>query len=193
MVIYIHGFGGSGEGVKASLFKTALFKEPVLAPSLSYVPGLAMTTLSELIETLQISSDPAINNIRLIGSSLGGYYALYLSQMYNLKAVLLNPAVYPFHSLERLLGMAPNFYDQSHFEWNQAHLEMLKKYEVERLVSPENIFLLLQQGDEVLDYREAHRKLKGVRSIVQEGGSHSFETIDQLIPEIGSFLGAELA
>lgn len=48
MIIYVHGFGGSGEGTKAKLFRE-YFKERFIAPSLSYVPDLAIKTLEERI------------------------------------------------------------------------------------------------------------------------------------------------
>ena len=70
MIIYIHGFGGSGEGSKAKAFRNyfASIKEPFIAPSLSYVPELAIRTLEELIDAYP-------GEVSLIGSSLGGYYA----------------------------------------------------------------------------------------------------------------------
>ena len=51
MIIYIHGFGGSGEGSKAKAFREYYKKEGFIAPSLSYVPQLAIKTLEELIES----------------------------------------------------------------------------------------------------------------------------------------------
>ncbi len=57
VIIYIHGFGGSGVGNKASLFRE-YFKErgvEYIAPSLSYIPDLAISTLEELIENLRKS------------------------------------------------------------------------------------------------------------------------------------------
>ena len=63
MVIYIHGFGGSGEGSKAKAFRE-YFKaigEDFIAPSLSYVPQLAIQTLEELIESYH-------GDIYLVGS-----------------------------------------------------------------------------------------------------------------------------
>jgi len=40
MTIYIHGFGSSGQGGKAKLFRQYYHSigEPFIAPSLSYVP-----------------------------------------------------------------------------------------------------------------------------------------------------------
>jgi len=181
MIIYIHGFGSHGLGSKANAFKT-YFKEKgeaFLAPSLSYIPDLAIHTLEELIKSNK--------DVKLIGSSLGGFYALYLAQKYGLKAVLVNPSIYPYITLEKVLGEAPSFYDESHFEWKQSHLEMLKKYETDSVIQ-EDIMLLLQKGDETLDYREAVAKLPNAKQIVEEDGSHSFDGIERYFIEVDGFL-----
>ncbi len=183
MIIYIHGFGGSGRGVKATLFQKVFTKEPCIAPSLSYVPDLAVQTLSELIEICLARGE----RVSLIGSSLGGYYALYLSERYALKAVLLNPSLYPYDTLAAYVGEGLNFYDESRFEWNAKHIEMLQNYEVEHY-NAEHIFLLQQEGDSVIDCSEAQRKLNGVKSILDAGGSHAFENIEKHLKSIADFL-----
>jgi len=138
MIIYIHGFGSSGEGMKAKLFRE-YFREKKLrfiAPSLSYIPELAIKTLEELIESYN-------EEIYLIGSSLGGFYSLYLSDKYKLKAVLINPSIYPYKTLPKVLGNAPSFFDESSFTWMQFHIDSLKEFEV---TSPNNKnFMLLTQ------------------------------------------------
>ncbi len=188
MILYIHGFGSSSEGAKPTLFKTLTCNHPVYAPSLSYVPDLAIKTLSELIVLLKASEDPALHTIHLIGSSLGGYYAHYLAHKYHLKAVLINPALYPYDGLARYRGMARNYYDNTHFECSDVHFEMLKKYDVPATAENDNILLLSQKGDEVLDYREAVAKLGGAMMIVEEGGSHAFENIADHLDTIAHFL-----
>ena len=57
MIIYIHGFGGSGEGSKAKAFWDyfASIGEPYIAPSLSYVPELAIRTLEETGEVISVN------------------------------------------------------------------------------------------------------------------------------------------
>ncbi len=183
MIIYIHGFGGSGEGVKAKLFKKEFIDVNVIAPSLSYVPDLAILTLCELIETFTALGE----SVSLIGSSLGGYYALYLSDKYNLKVVLLNPSIYPYKTLAACVGDAPNFYDESSFAWSDLHVNMLKKYEVAE-IKTELIYLLQQKGDTLLDYREAQQKLVGVKATLDDGGSHSFENIELHFDAIKKFI-----
>jgi len=181
MTIYIHGFGGSGCGVKADLFRTYFksINKPFIAPSLSYVPHLAIKTLEEMVASYG-------GNVNLVGSSLGGFYSIYLAEKYDLKVVLINPSVNPDETLKKVLGMAPNFYDNSSFEWRESHLEMLKDYKVEAK-RQENIFVLLQKGDELLDYKEAVNKLPHAKFVMEEGGSHSFENIEQYFDEIKKY------
>ncbi len=184
MIIYIHGFGSAGQGGKANLFRE-YFKskgQPFIAPSLSYVPELAISTLEELINSY--------DDVQLIGSSLGGYYAIYLAEKYGLKAVLINPAVQSSKTLKRavnLQGKAPNYYDGSSFEWNENHLEMLKAYSVERVES-DSYLLLLQKGDDVLDYREAMEKIPNAQLVLEEGGTHHFEGIERYFERVEGFL-----
>jgi predicted esterase YcpF (UPF0227 family) len=184
ITIYIHGFGGSGDGVKAKLFREYYKKinKPFIAPSLSYVPDLAINTLEELIESYD-------RNVKLIGSSMGGYFSIYLAQKYNLQATLINPAIYPYKTLRRTLGYALNYYDESKFEWNEKHLDMLKKYD--SLNVYENRFmLLLQKGDDVLDYKEAAHKFANSKLIIENGGSHSFDGIERHFEDIIEFFSS---
>ncbi len=184
MILYIHGFSSHGYGGKAkALRKYFINKEEVfIAPSLSYVPELAMQTLEELIAVC--------DNVKLIGSSLGGYYAMYLAQKYDLKVALINPAMYSYKTLDRMLGEALNFYDGSLFEWKASHLEMLKKYETNS-IDQSKVMLLVQKGDDVLDYREAVEKLEGTKQIIEEGGSHSFDGVEKYFDRMSEFLTTE--
>jgi len=181
MIIYIHGFGSCGEGSKARLFR-GYFKDiskAFIAPSLSYVPELAIGTLEELIASYD-------GEVQLIGSSLGGYYTMYLAHKYGLRAVLINPSIFPYKTLGKPLDNAPNFYDLSGYEWKISHINMLKKYEVER-PNQENTLLLLQKGDTVLDYAEALAKLPNSKVILEENGSHSFDGIERYFETINDY------
>lgn len=183
MIIYIHGFGGSGEGVKAKIVRNHFKEEGVLTPSLSYVPYLAVSTLINLIVLFKEKEE-----IHLIGSSLGGYYALYLGDYFNLKAVLINPSIHPYRTLAPWTGQARNFYDESTFEWNDKHVEMLKRYEVRSVNDQTKIMLMLQTGDDLLDYRQAVKKLPHAQTVIEEGGSHSFDYFETKLGIIENFL-----
>ena len=183
MIIYIHGFGSSGEATKAQIFRKFFEEKQIryIAPSLSTIPDLAIKTLSELIESYQENE-----KVYLVGASLGGYYSMYLSDKYDLPTVLINPAIYPFETLKRALGKGINYYDNSTYEWNESHLDMLINYEIED-PQMENFFLLLHQGDELLDYEEAIEKLREVQMVVEEGGTHGFEGIERHFGKIREF------
>ena len=190
MIIYIHGFGSHGYGSKAKVFREYFHSigEDFIAPSLSYVPKLAIQTLEELINSYH-------EDVFLIGSSLGGFYATYLSQLPKVKKiVLINPATKPTETLSRALGDAPNFYDDSSFLWTQKHLEMLKQYDYCMPNSSKELrkfFVLLQKGDELLDYSDAAKKYEGAKLIIEEGGSHSFNGIKRHFKSIKDFFAVE--
>jgi len=52
MILYIHGFGSSGQRGKSALFRSYFQGKNIsfIASSLSYVPELAIARLKELIE-----------------------------------------------------------------------------------------------------------------------------------------------
>ncbi len=118
---------------------------------------------------------------------LAGFYAIYLSQKYSLKTVLLNPSIYPYITLEKLLGDAPNFYDESSFEWKEGHIRMLDSY-ISDSINNSNFMLLVQKGDELLNPQEAIDKFADATVIAQEGGSHGFEGIELHFDKIREFL-----
>ncbi len=182
MIIYIHGFGGSGEGRKAKAFREYYKNstEGFIAPSLSYVPELAIKTLEELIESYS-------RDVKLIGSSLGGFYAVYLAQKYSLKTVLLNPSIFPYKTLKNYMGNAPTFYDNSSFSWSEKHINMLENY-IEKDIDSSKFMLLVQKGDELLNPQEAIDKFIDAIVIVQEGGSHGFDGIESHFENIRNFL-----
>jgi len=64
---------------------------------------------------------------------------------------------------------------------------MLKKYETE-VIDQSKVLLLLQKGDEVLDYTEAVKKLPSATMVVEEGGDHGFVQIERHFERVENFL-----
>jgi predicted esterase YcpF (UPF0227 family) len=187
LIIYIHGFGSSAYGTKSQIFKEYYRSLDIdfLAPSLPNIPTLAIENLKELI----IHNQKYYKNICLIGSSLGGFYSIYLSNIFNLKAVLINPAINPDIRLQEALGFAINYHDLSKFELTQNHLNILKEYKVN---THDKIMLLVQKGDELLNPNEAIEKfnyLPKENLIIEDDGNHSFENIESKFNIINKFFG----
>lgn len=182
VTIYIHGFGSSGQSDKPSAFRKH-FKskdKKFISPSLSYIPDLAISTLEELIESYD-------RKVQLIGSSLGGYYTIYLSNKYNIKGVLLNPAVKPKQTLQKILQDDPDYYAHLTFRLIPEYIDMLKSYKVE-VPKEQNLFLMLQKGDELLDYKEALEYLPSTKLLLEEQGNHRFDGIEKHFDLIDEFL-----
>ena len=133
MIIYIHGFGSSGHGGKASLFRE-YFEDEVIAPSLSYVPNLAIDTLEQLIEMLLEKGE----TVGLVGSSLGGYYSIYLANKYDLKAVLINPAIYPYKTLDKIDVSWENTLNMKVNKYISASIFLHTKYDHDIDVTPDD-------------------------------------------------------
>ena len=126
------------------------------------------------------------HSVTLIGSSLGGYYATYLAERHNVRAVLINPAVFPHLGLRAYLGVQRNLHTHRQYELTERHLRQWEQLYLPS-VHPERYLLLVETGDEVLDYREAVQKYAGARQVVIEGGDHALHSFPEQIPLILEF------
>ena len=179
--LYIHGFNSSPASFKARAFrqwcKETQPEVTVHIPELSHDPDEAMTALESLCRDREIRL--------ILGSSLGGYYATWLSEKYNVAAALINPAVRPWQHLDaQFLGLHTNYYSGKQYEIGPGHVAALSRFEVPELSRPEHLLLLVQTGDEVLDYRLAIDKYRNCTQWVEQGGNHAFEDFESRLPQI---------
>jgi predicted esterase YcpF (UPF0227 family) len=185
MLIYLHGFNSSPASHKANLLRDYMAArgeaEQFICPTLPHLPKEAIAQVEKLI------AQYLDQNITLIGSSLGGFYAIHLAEKYNLKAVLVNPAVKPSTSLEAYLGEQTNIYTHEKYTFTREHIAQLRALDVAAITHSERYLLLTQTGDEVLDYREAVQKMQGALQIVIEGGDHGFQNFSSYLDTIWSF------
>lgn len=185
MIIYIHGFNSSSSSYKAQsllkYFKKIGREDEILAPSLSSNPSHAMAELKDLVKKNSSS------NICFVGSSLGGYYATWLADQYDSSAVLINPAVKPYELLHDYLGKNINHFTGEEYELTADHIKELELLDIEHITNPHRYLVMLQTGDEVLDYSQALVKFAGSRIVLEEGGDHSFIGFDQHIDSILEF------
>lgn len=194
LLIYIHGFKSSPQSQKAQEVQAFLnsnhYAVDFQAPALSNYPAEAFQQLTELLLSAQ---QQGREKITLIGSSLGGFMATALSQQHALKAVLINPAVYPHRLIEQFLGDNLNPYTDEVFTLTEQHLQELKQLHCETIIAPERLWVLLQTGDETLDYRHALNYYQGCRQTVETGGDHRFQHFDRHLPTIMQFLELDSA
>jgi hypothetical protein len=185
MLIYIHGFNSSSGSGKARELRAWLeghgLGEAFACPDLPHRPAAAIALLEGLIAR---SQGPA----KLVGSSLGGFYAACLAERHDLKAVLINPCMSCHEKLAGAVGQVQtNWHSGEEYYFTQAHVDELQALHLPRLRRPENHLLLVETGDEVLDYREAEAYFQGARQVVLEGGDHGFSRFADYIPMILEF------
>ena len=185
-LLYLHGFNSSPQSHKALLVSQYMAEHDcasqLICPQIPAVPEQAKVFLEQLVETT-LKQGP----LSFVGSSLGGYYATYLAEKYSGTAVLINPSVNPFETLKPYLGENKFYFQDGCWEFNETHIQQLKDMYVENITQAERYFVLLQTGDETLDYREAELKYKNSRCIIEQGGDHGFIDLERHIPQIMQF------
>jgi predicted esterase YcpF (UPF0227 family) len=123
MILYLHGFRSSPASLKARLLadyfaaqgRTAEFICPQLPASPAQAIALAQRLIDQHLD--QNVDQSSIEKLSLIGSSLGGFYATYLAEKNNCKAVLINPAVTPPRELEKYVGVTTAYHSDEVFEF----------------------------------------------------------------------------
>ena len=185
-LLYLHGFNSSPDSLKAQLIKQYMVAnqcaDRLLCPQIPEVPEEARAFLELLVE--QHIED---FNLSFVGSSLGGYYATYLAEKYSGTAVLVNPSVKPYETLAQYLGENKFYFEDGSWEFNETHIQQLKSIDTEIITAPERYMVLLQTGDETLDYRQAESKYSNSNCIIEQGGDHGFDRFERHIPKIIEF------
>lgn len=184
MILYIHGFNSSAQSGKARIMGEWMaargLAESYVCPDLPDRPAAAIALLEGLISS---ASAP----VKLVGSSLGGFYATYLAERHDLKAVLVNPCVACHTKLAEYVGQTQkNWHTGAEYLFTADYLADLQPLALTPARSA-NYLLLVETGDEVLDYREAVAFYAGARQVVLEGGDHGFTRFADFLPDILAF------
>ena len=178
MILYIHGFLSCGLSTKSQALVDYFGDKQVLHPDLPTAPAEAIALLEHLIAQHPIDL--------LVGSSLGGYFATWLNRQRAIPTVLVNPAMVPHILLDDYLGEHTRC-DGSTFVLTEQHLAHLRSYHREQLRGDEHYLVLLQSGDEVLDYRQAAAYYAAKEVVVEQGGNHRFEDFASHLPRIAAW------
>jgi len=180
MHIYIHGFASSGNATKGKILKEFYAgRESVMTPDFPDEPFEAVKLLEKFIID---SREP----VTLWGSSLGGFYALYLSSILDVKSVLINPAIKPYRGLKDKVGVVTRHNSSDEFEWKDEYVSQLKKLSEAIFIENirlRNITLLLSKDDKLLDFKETLEYLDGKigKLILEENAGHQFMTFREVL------------
>jgi predicted esterase YcpF (UPF0227 family) len=186
MLIYLHGFNSSPQSHKAKVLGRYMAErglaECFACPALPVEADAAVALVERLMQ--QHAGRP----VCLVGSSLGGFYATYVAEKHRAKAVLINPAVEPHVGLRAYLGPQKNLYSGEAYELTERHLDLWARLVVPA-ITPSRYLLLVETGDEVLDYRVAVERYAGAEQVVVQGGDHTLQSFPEHLPRILRFAG----
>ena len=187
-LLYLHGFRSSPRSTKARMVaERVAARHPEVAwwcPQLPPSPGEAMQQVMD-----GIAAWPR-DRIGVIGSSLGGFYATYVAQACECRAVLLNPAVDPARDLKQYVGEQASWHNpEERFYFDPRFIDELRLLEVSAIRRPEDFFAVIAKGDEVLDWREMTGRYPGAHIKLLEGSDHAITDFGEHIGEVLGFLG----
>jgi predicted esterase YcpF (UPF0227 family) len=185
VIVYLHGFRSSPASRKATQLRQLLAARgrtaEYLCPQLPVAPSQAIEVAAGLVR------DQRPDEVALIGSSLGGFYATWLAERIGCRAVLLNPAIRPHDDLKRHLGLQPVYFSQEQIEFRREYLAELEAIDTPRITRPERYFLIAATGDALIDYRDMTRKYAGARQRVLQGSDHELSDFAEYIEEVVAF------
>ena len=185
-ILYLHGFNSSPESHKARVLLRYMERsglgDYIEIPDIPPQPANAIALLKQRTEAIRQHG-----GVSFVGSSLGGFYATWLAEQYNGPAVLINPAVKPHQLLRQYIGDNTNYYTAESWVLGEEDIEVFRELYIEKISNPQRYLLLLQTGDETLDYREAVEKYADCPSVIEQGGSHAFDGFERFLERIVSF------
>ena len=184
-IIYLHGFQSSTLSIKGQFIQAFCQNQHhVHLPDLNMPPQQVLAHVSAMIECL--------DQVVLIGSSLGGFYATQLVAKHAVPAVLINPAMRPWQLFHDLFGAELPYVVNAQWTLDQTQLDQLEQMAVPFVQDADKILVLLQQDDEVLDYREAQRYYSNAAHqsmiITEANGNHAMDNFADKIPMALQFL-----
>lgn len=189
-LLYLHGFRSSPQSTKAQIMAARVQADhknvrwwcPQLPPS----PREAMALIQ------RGTADWPADQMAVVGSSLGGFYATALAQQRGCRAVVLNPAVDPARDLAAHIGEQTAWHDPAeHFFFRPEYIDELRALQTGPLTYPERTFAVIAKGDELLDWREMTARYASARIRLLEGSDHALSDFDDHIDAVQEFLALE--
>ena len=189
VILVFHGFGSAmPNGTYKALYKA--FGEPFSVVGVNYDYLDVQADLTEFEDLWQDFLKG--HKVTAVGTSLGGFWANYFANRYELeKVVLVNPAVDPTQDLVQFQGAQFSEKRQKDFHVTQAQIQAYGQ--VPKFKSPNTQRLvILTRDDPIIDFRNALEKYgpdpNSSLLIFDEGGHSPSVGDDRIITVIRAFI-----
>lgn len=183
-LLYLHGFRSSPRSFKARVIAQRMAQagraDQLICPQLPASPKAAIQLALQLVEG-------RTDDLAIIGSSLGGFYATHLAERLGCRAALINPSVDPLKNLSGHVGVTTQFHSDEPFEFKPEYVDELAALYAPAVTQPERYYLLAATGDEVLDWRDMVARYAGAHQHVIQGSGHAVSEFEQYAGEVMAF------
>lgn len=179
-LLYLHGFNSDGAGWKSAALARHFPGRLLLAPDLPPDPAAVVSTLEALM-----AEAPA--PVYVFGSSLGGFYAYYLSARYGCPAFLFNPSMQPHLTLHRGIGAWETYLKKRPYVFEAAYLDTLATLagEADALADPALLHFFLATDDDILDHSALPARFPNAASLRwYDRCGHRFDKFERALKEI---------
>lgn len=187
-IIYCHGLASVGNSEKSELLRCKFPDDLVLSPDIPVNPVEALEVLEPLI--LEAKSFPVI----LVGTSLGGFWAHYLSQVFDVPCVIVNPCTRPSSHLAKYVGDIHfrNYITAEHITITEADLLMYKELEeaVKDVRNGALIRLTVTMDDDVINYKDVLEDIpfSAITRVLPTGGHRALEHWPSVMNDVQGLL-----
>ncbi len=186
-LLYLHGFRSSPLSAKARKMAQRVAREhPSVVWWCPQLPPSPREAVRLVMQGVVAWPRPTM---AVVGSSLGGFYASWVADQLDCKAVVLNPAVYPARDLAKYVGEHGSWHDPAQrFVFEPAFVGQLRLLQRPAPGRPENYYAVVAKGDEVLDWREMRDRYPGATIRLLEHGDHALSDFDAHLGGVLDFL-----
>jgi predicted esterase YcpF (UPF0227 family) len=185
VLLALHGFHSSPNSLKIQQMSAYLANNhpdiTFIAPQLPCMPEAMWQVIEDVFTKY------AKDQIAVMGSSLGGFLATKAAEQFHVKVLLINPAVYPGRLLS-YAGEQQHPYTLQNYVIDNTYLNQLEVLSSVYIGTPQECWVLLQKGDEVLDYQQGLARYKQCTITCEPEGNHSFVGFERFLPDIINFL-----
>jgi uncharacterized protein len=188
LIVYLHGFRSSPFSMKAKITHRAILDLKGEGVDVEwYCPQLPPSPKEAMAMVVTHIKSQNYDRLSIIGSSLGGYYATYLAELFFAQATLLNPAIEPARDLESYIGELKAWHSDEAFHFKPEYIQELNDLYIKNITKPNRYYLIAAKGDEVLDWQEMVAKYPDAQQLVLEGGDHAISNYLELLPSVLAF------
>ena len=104
---------------------------------------------------------------------------------------LINPAIPPLKGFDEYLGENKNYSTGQKFLIEEEDIKFLRQLLTKKYLNKENTLVLMESGDDVLEYKKTSKYFEGCHIDIVFGGSHSYESMWEKLIKICIFLNIQ--